>query len=111
MMYLSERDVTFLDPVRAEIRGRIGVLRRELPRLSLREIVLRVDALRRFGRAHDLESVCVVAAGLGEAIGRDGRATIISTYLDILSEALTCESACPETGKALLAAVSVRFSS
>ena len=97
------------DPVRADIRQRIEDLRRNFQQMRLGEIARQADAVRMLAVRHGFEPVQHVAAGLSDALARDGRGAIIPVYLQTLLEAVYCDSHEVEDCQRFLASVGVRL--
>ena len=99
------------DPVRADIWHRVEDLRRNFRQMQLGEIARRADVLRTIAMRHGFEPVQYVAAGLADALARDGRSAIIPVYLQTLLEAAYCDSHEAEDCQRFLASVGVRLAS
>lgn len=99
------------DPILSDISRRVDALNRDYRHLPLGEIVRRADDLRHIGHAHGLDTICRLAGALNDAVSRDGRAAIISAYLESLREAAWADPRDGRTGDLLMAAVSVRLAS
>jgi len=104
-------DAQRFDPIISDISRRVDALNRDYRHLSLGEIARRADDLRHIGLAHGLETVCRLAGALNDAVSRDGRAAIISSYLESLREAAWSDPRDGRASETLMAAVSVRFAS
>jgi hypothetical protein len=109
MQAVSSAEPVGLDPIAAALRARVSLIGRDLRRLSMRELCGRVDEIRSTARVHDLPAAAGIAAGLSDAIARDGRAALIHPYLDALREACGCARGDAAATQALLASISVRL--
>lgn len=100
-----------VDPIRSDICRRVDALDRNHRHLSIDAIAREADDLRHLGLTHGLEAVRRLAGALNDAVSREGRAAMISAYLEYLREATWSDPRDDRAGELLMAAVSVRLAS
>lgn len=99
------------DPVRSDISRRVEALDRSYRHISIDEIAREADGLRHLGVTHGLEAVYRLAGALNDAVSRQGRAAMISSYLESLREAVWSDPREHGASELWMAAVSVRLTS
>ena len=108
-MAASARIVEEQPTVREELQARVAQLGRDFRLLSIGELCRRTDLVRQIARANRLEAVGRLAAGLSDALAREGRSTAVRPWLDALAEALQSDMQDEGAARAFMAAVGVRL--
>ena len=93
--------------VRADLCDRLDQLQRAAARLTVREFMSQIGALRTL--AHGLLPVAAVADALSRAIAAEPRGCPAGLYFDRLRDAIGCERLDAAAEQALLASVSIRL--
>lgn len=95
--------------VRTDILNRIDSLAAQRGHLSLARTCEEVDGIRHIARTYGLEPVERLASMLESALALDGHGPVVLSYLDLMRDAASCESAGPDVSSAYLAAMSLRL--
>ena len=95
--------------VRADLCDRLDALQKAAARLTLREFMSQVGAIRTLALAYGLLPVAAVADALSRAIAAEPRGCPAGLYFDRLRDAVGCTSLDEATSQALLASVNIRM--
>ena len=95
--------------VRAELCDRLESLQRAAGRMSVRDMVQGIGAIRTMAGAYGLAPVVALATALERAILAQPRGSLAGLYFDRLQDAIGCERMDEAASQALLASVSVRL--
>jgi hypothetical protein len=95
--------------VRADLCDRLEALQKAAARLTVREFMSQVGAIRSLALAYGLLPVAVVADALSRAIAAEPRGCPAGLYFDRLRDAIGCERLDAAAEQALLASVSIRL--
>ena len=93
----------------AELEQAVAALGRDLPRLKTAEACARIVHVRRQAARQGFAPAAALAAGMADAIGRDGRGAPIAAWFDALALAAGCGAGDADTAPLLLATVGVRL--
>ena len=96
-----------MNGVRADLALRIAAL--ETARQPLRALASDLDQVRRIAQAAGMLPAVTVAHVLEAALARGERGPLIRGWLDILRDAVRCESSDPAACDTFAAACSVRY--
>ena len=95
--------------VRAELCDRLDALQKAAARLTVREFVSQIGAIRTLALAYGLLPVAAVADALTRAIAAEPRGCPAGLYFDRLRDAVGCARLDEAAEQAMLASVSIRF--
>jgi len=95
--------------VRAELCDRLDALQKAAARLTVRDFMSQIGAIRTLALAYGLLPVAAVADALTRAIAAEPRGCPASLYFDRLRDAIGCERLDEAAEQAMLASVSIRF--
>ena len=95
--------------VRADLCDRLDTLQKAAQRLTVRELMQQIGAIRTLALAYGLLPVAAVADALSRAIAAEPRGCPAGLYFDRLRDAIGCERLDEAAGQAMLASVSIRF--
>lgn len=95
--------------VRADLCDRLDRLQQAGERMTVRELVQRIGAIRMVASAYGLSPVVTLADVFERAIAAQPRGCPAALYLDRLRDAVGCERLDEEASQALIASVSVRL--
>jgi hypothetical protein len=95
--------------VRADLCDRLDALQKAAQRLTVRELMQQIGAMRTLALAYGLVPVAAVADALSRAIAAEPRGCPAGLYFDRLRDAIGCERLDEAAGQAMLASVSIRF--
>ncbi len=95
--------------VRADLCGRLDALQKAAQRLSVRDFMQQVGAIRTLALAYGLQPVAAVADALSRAIAAEPRGCPAGLYFDRLRDAIGCERLDAAAEQAMLASVSIRL--
>ena len=95
--------------VRGELCDRLDLLQQSVERLSVREMVQGIGAIRTMAAAYGLVPVVSLADALERAIRAQPRGCPAGLYFDRLRDAVGCGRRDEGASEALLASVSVRL--
>ena len=95
--------------VRAELCDRLDALQKAAARLTIREFMSQVGAIRTLALAYGLLPVAAVADALTRAIAAEPRGCPAGLYFDRLRDAVGCARLDEAAEQAMLASVSIRF--
>ena len=95
--------------VRADLSDRLDALQRAAARLTVRDLVQGIGAIRTTASAYGLAPVVSLADAFERAVRAEPRGCPASLYLDRLRDAIGCEPLDARASEALLASVSVRL--
>ncbi len=95
--------------VRADLCDRLDRLQQAAERLTVRELVQRIGAIRTVASAYGLSPVVILADAFERAIAAQPRGCPAALYLDRLRDAIGCERIDEEASEAILASISVRM--
>lgn len=95
--------------VRADLCERLDVMQTAMQRLTVRELMQQLGAIRTLALAYGLFPVAAVADALSRAIAAEPRGCPAGLYLDRLRDAIGCERMDAAAEQAMLASVSIRL--
>jgi len=95
--------------VRAELCDRLDALQKAAARLTVRDFMSQIGAIRTLALAYGLLPVAAVADALTRAIAAEPRGCPAGLYFDRLRDAIGCERLDEAAEQAMLASVSIRF--
>jgi hypothetical protein len=95
--------------VRADLCDRLDALQKAAARLTVRDFMSQVGAIRTLALAYGLLPVAAVAEALSRAIAAEPRGCPAGLYFDRLRDAIGCERLDAAAEQAMLASVSIRF--
>jgi hypothetical protein len=95
--------------VRADLCERLDSLQRAAQRLSVRDFMQQIGAIRTLALAYGLVPVVAVADALSRAIAAEPRGCPAGLYFDRLRDAIGCDRLDPAAEQAILASVSIRL--
>ena len=95
--------------VRAELCDRLDALQKAAARLTVREFMSQIGAIRTLALAYGLLPVAAVADALARAIAAEPRGCPAGLYFDRLRDAVGCARLDEAAEQAMLASVSIRF--
>ncbi|HWT13040.1 MAG TPA: hypothetical protein VN231_09840 [Allosphingosinicella sp.] len=95
--------------VRADLCDRLDRLQQVAERLTVRDMMHRIGAIRTMAAAYGLAPVVTLADALERAIRVEPRGCPAGLYFDRLRDAIGCERLDDSAGEALLASISVRL--
>ena len=95
--------------VRADLCERLDALQKAAARLTVRDFMSQVGAIRTLALAYGLLPVAAVADALARAIAAEPRGCPAGLYFDRLRDAIGCERLDAAAEQAMLASVSIRF--
>ena len=95
--------------VRADLCDRLDTLQKAAARLSVREFMSQIGAIRTLALAYGLLPVAAVTDALARAIAAEPRGCPAGLYFDRLRDAVGCERLDEAAEQAMLASVSIRF--
>ena len=95
--------------VRAELCDRLDALQKAAARLTVREFMSQIGAIRTLALAYGLLPVAAVADALTRAIAAEPRGCPAGLYFDRLRDAVGCARLDEAAEQAMLASVSIRF--
>ena len=95
--------------VRADLCDRLDALQKAAQRLTVRELMQQIGAIRTLALAYGLVPVAAVADALSRAIAAEPRGCPAGLYFDRLRDAIGCERLDEAAGQAMLASVSIRL--
>jgi hypothetical protein len=95
--------------VRADLCDRLDALQKAAQRLTVRELMQQLGAIRTLALAYGLLPVAAVADALARAIAAEPRGCPAGLYFDRLRDAIGCGRLDAAAEQAMLASVSVRL--
>ena len=95
--------------VRADLCDRLDALQRTAGRMTVRDLVQGIGAIRTAAAAYGLAPVVSLADAFERAVRAQPRGCPAALYFERLRDAVGCERADPAASEALLASVSVRL--
>ena len=95
--------------IRARLCDTLDHIERDLPRLSVGDLVHRIHALRAEARPYGLGPLDRLAGSCADAMAEAGRGAMVRAYLGSMREAIGCERCDAAAGDAFLATVAVRL--
>ena len=95
--------------VRADLCDRLDRLQRAAERMTVRDMVQGIGALRTLAAAYGLAPVVTLADALERSIRSEPRGCPAGLYFDRLRDAIGCRRVDPAASEAMLASVSVRL--
>ena len=95
--------------VRADLCERLDALQRTAARMTVRDMIQGMAAIRTLASAYGLVPVVALADAFERAVRAEPRGCPAGLYFDRLRDAVGCERADERAGEALLASVSVRL--
>ena len=95
--------------VRADLCDRLDALQKAAAKLTIREFMSQIGAIRTLALAYGLFPVAAVADALSRAIAAEPRGCPAGLYFDRLRDAIGCERLDEAAEQAMLASVSLRF--
>ncbi len=95
--------------VRADLCERLEALQKVARRLTVREMMQQLGAIRTLALAYGLAPVAAVADALSRAIAAEPRGCPAGLYFDRLRDAIGCERLDEAAEQAMLASVSIRL--
>lgn len=102
-------DIDGMMVVRADLCDRLDALQKAAARLTVREFVSQVGAIRTMALAYGLLPVAAIADALTRAIAAEPRGCPAGLYFDRLRDAVGCDRLDEAAEQAMLASVSIRF--
>ena len=97
--------------VRADLCDRLDGLQRTAERMTVRDLVQGIGAIRSIAAAYGLGTVVTLAAAFERAIRAQPRGCPAGLYFDRLRDAIGCERLDEAASESLLASVSIRLES
>ena len=95
--------------VRAELCDRLDALQKAAARLTVRDFMSQIGAIRTLALAYGLLPVAAVADALTRAVAAEPRGCPAGLYFDRLRDAVGCARLDEAAEQAMLASVSIRF--
>src|SRR5688572_3161931 len=95
--------------VRADLCDRLDRLQQAAERMTVRDLVQGIAAIRTLAAAYGLAPVVALADAFHRAVQLQHRGCPAGLYFDRLRDAVGCEPMDAAAGEALLASVSIRF--
>jgi len=95
--------------VREDLHGRIATIAAQRGRLTSRQLVEGIDAIRALAQEHGFGTVATIAQQLESALARDIGGPTLLCFLDALDDAVKLEPIRPAAQQALLASVALRL--
>jgi hypothetical protein len=95
--------------VRADLCDRLDALQKAAAKLTIREFMSQIGAIRTLALAYGLLPVAAVADALARAIAAEPRGCPAGLYFDRLRDAVGCDRLDEAAEQAMLASVSIRF--
>jgi hypothetical protein len=95
--------------VRAELCDRLETLQQAGARMTTRDFLRGLGAIRTLAAAYNMEPVVRLADALDRAVRRQPRGCPAGLYLDRLRDAIGCERLDPAAGDAMMASISIRL--
>ena len=95
--------------IRDDLHGRIDAIAHDSARMSARQLVEGIDAIRSLAQAHGFSAVACLAGQLESALGRDRGGATLLCYLDALEDAVKLDPMRVPAQQALLASVALRL--
>ena len=95
--------------VRAELSDRLDALQRAAARMTVRDLVQGMAAIRTLAAAYGLAPVVSLADAFERTVRACPRGCPAGLYFDRLRDAIGCERADERASEALLASVSIRL--
>jgi hypothetical protein len=95
--------------VRAELCDRLDTLQRAAARMSVRDLVSGIGAIRTMAGAYGMIPVVRLADALERAVRSEPRGCPAGLYFDRLRDAIGCERLDEAASEALIASIAVRF--
>lgn len=95
--------------VRAELCDRLDQLQATAARISVRDLIQGIDAIRLMAGAYGIEPVERLALAFDRAIRKQPRGCPAGLYFDRLRDAVGCARVDEAASEALLASVSIRL--
>lgn len=95
--------------IRHDLHSRIEAIASDRGRMSQRQLVEGVDAIRSLAQAHGFSAVACLAGRLESALGRDHGGATLLCYLDALDDAVKLDPMRMPAQQALLASVALRL--
>lgn len=95
--------------VRADLCDRLDALQRAGRRMTVRDLVQGIGAIRTLAAAYGLAPVVSLADAFERAVRACPRGCPAGLYFERLRDAIGCEAADERTSEALLASVSIRL--
>ena len=95
--------------VRADLCDRLDTLQKAAARLTVREFMSQIGAIRTLALAYGLLPVAAVADALSRAIAAEPRGCPAGLYFERLRDAIGCGAQDEEASEALLASISLRL--
>lgn len=95
--------------VRADLCERLDALQQAAARMTVRDMIQKMAAIRTLASAYGLAPVVALADAFERAVRAEPRGCPAGLYFDRLRDAIGCERIDERAGEALLASVSVRL--
>ena len=95
--------------VRADLSDRLDRLQRAAERLTVRDMMQGIGAIRTMAAAYGLAPVVSLADAFERAIRAEPRGCPAGLYFDRLRDAIGCQRLDAAAGEALIASISVRL--
>jgi|SRR5205085_109384 len=95
--------------VRADLCDRLDMLQKAAAKLTVREFMSQIGAIRTLALAYGLLPVAAIADALARAIAAEPRGCPAGLYFERLRDAVGCERLDEAAEQAMLASVSIRF--
>ena len=95
--------------VRADLCDRLDALQKAAAKLTIRDFMSQIGAIRTLALAYGLFPVAAVADALSRAIAAEPRGCPAGLYFDRLRDAVGCEAQGEAASEALLASISIRL--
>ncbi|MEQ1509659.1 MAG: hypothetical protein ABL909_04560 [Sphingopyxis sp.] len=95
--------------IKHDLQGRISALAETRGRMSQRQLVEDVDAIRSVAQNHGFTTVSCIAAKLESALARDNGGSTLLCFLDALHDAVKLEPIRGPAQQALLASIALRM--
>lgn len=98
-----------LNQVRAQLCDRIDMLAAQFAHMSVAQLAMQVDDVRRIAHEYGLRPLEDLACGLGSALSSSGGSMIVMPFLESMRDAADCERVDPAAAQSYLAAVNQRL--
>lgn len=95
--------------VRADLCERLDALQRSAARMTVRDMIQKMAAIRTLASAYGLSPVVSLADAFERAVRAEPRGCPAGLYFDRLRDAIGCERVDDRASETLLASVSVRL--
>lgn len=95
--------------IRDDLQSRIAEIAQSSTRLSPRQLVEDVDAIRSVAHSHGFATVSCLAGQLESALSRDIAGPTLLCYLDALHDAVKLEPMRAASQQALMASIALRI--